>query len=79
MREDHSSSWEIRMVLGELTDKEFAFVSAFTKHIRNRIDEWKGDEDGWQKLTEEIDEFLEVSGQGLSSSLISKLYTSGPS
>jgi len=66
------------MGLGELTDKEFAFVSAFAKHIRNRIDEWQEDEDGWEKLAEEIDEFLEVSGQGLSASLISKLYTSSP-
>lgn len=66
------------MGMGELTDKEFAFVSAFAKHIRNRIDEWKGDEDGWQKLIEELDEFIEISGQGLSSSLVSKLYTSSP-
>ena len=64
------------MGLGELTDKEFAFVSAFAKHFRNRIDEWREDTDGWTKLTDEIDEFIEVAEQGLSSSLISKLYTS---
>ena len=64
------------MGLGELTDKEFAFVSAFAKHIRNRIDEWCHEENGWALLTEEIDEFIEVAEQGLSSSLVSKLYTS---
>ena len=60
------------------TEKEFALVSAFAKHIRNRIDEWQAEGDGWKKLADEIDEFLEVSEQGLSSNLINKLYTSSP-
>jgi len=66
------------MGIGELTDKELVLVAAFCKHIRRRIDEWYCDKDGWDKLREEMEEFIDVSDEGLSSSLISKIYRSSP-
>ena len=66
------------MGIGELTDKELVLISAFCKYIRRRIDEWQYEKDGWEKLEEEIEEFIDVSDEGLSSSLISKIYRSSP-
>ena len=60
-----------------LTERELAVVSCLAKHIRELVDDLKSKDDGWERLSKELDEIIRLADSGLASSLISKLYASG--
>jgi len=60
----------------ELTERELLVVSAFAKHIKMRIEDCREKEKGWNTVLEELDEFIQLSDQGLTSRLVSKIYRS---
>ena len=58
----------------EASEEELMTIVATVKYIKNMADEYRKKEDGWDKLTEDLEELMELCTQGLSAKLINKLY-----
>ena len=59
-----------------LTERELAVVSCLAKHIKELVEDLKSKDDGWERLSKELDEIIRLADSGLASSLLSKLYQS---
>ena len=57
-------------------ERELAVITALAKYIMSRVEEYRGEKGGWDRLVEDLEELIELANSGLSYSLINKLYRS---
>jgi len=62
----------------ELTEREMLVVSAFAKYVKTVIEDCRDKPDRWGRVLKELDEFITLTDQGLSSKLVNKIYRSCP-